>query len=108
MPSFDIVSQVDMQEVRNAVDQSMREVVNRYDFKGTDTLIEITDDGITVESASDHRVEAAIDVLKGKLVKRKVSLKSISGGEIKPVGGARARAVFTFRPDDERVAADGD
>ncbi len=96
MPSFDIVSQVDMQEVRNAVDQSMREVVNRYDFKGTDTLIEITDDGITVESASDHRVEAAIDVLKGKLVKRKVSLKSISGGEIKPVGGARARAVFTL------------
>jgi hypothetical protein len=67
MPSFDIVSQVDMQEVRNAVDQSMREVVNRYDFKGTDTLIEITDDGVTVESASDHRVEAAIDVLKGKL-----------------------------------------
>ncbi len=96
MPSFDIVSQVDMQEVRNAVDQSMREVVNRYDFKGTDTLIEITDDGITVESASDHRVEAAIDVLKGKLVKRKVSLKSISGGEIKPVGGARSRAVFTL------------
>ncbi len=96
MPSFDIVSQVDMQEVRNAVDQSMREVVNRYDFKGTDTLIEITDDGITVESASDHRVEAAIDVLKGKLVKRKVSLKSISGGEIKPIGGARSRAVFTL------------
>ena len=96
MPSFDIVSQVDMQEVRNAVDQSMREVVNRYDFKGTDTLIEITDDGITVESSSDHRVEAAIDVLKGKLVKRKVSLKSISGGEIKPIGGARSRAVFAL------------
>ena len=84
MPSFDIVSQVDMQEVRNAVDQSMREVVNRYDFKGTDTKISLTDDGIVIESATDNRVEAAIDVLQTKLVKRKVSLKSISGGEIKP------------------------
>ncbi len=96
MPSFDIVSQVDMQEVRNAVDQAMREVVNRYDFKGTDTKITLTDEGISIESASDHRVEAAIDVLKGKLVKRKVSLKSISGGEIKPASGGRARAEFTL------------
>jgi uncharacterized protein YajQ (UPF0234 family) len=96
MPSFDIVSQVDLQEVRNAVDQSMREVVNRYDFKGTDTTIALTDDGISVESATDHRVEAAIDVLKTKLVKRKVSLKAISGGEIKPVGGGRARADFVL------------
>ncbi|MEA3501993.1 MAG: YajQ family cyclic di-GMP-binding protein [Actinomycetota bacterium] len=109
MPSFDIVSQVDMQEVRNAVDQSMREVVNRYDFKGTDTKIEITDEGITVESASDHRVEAAIDVLKGKLVKRKVSLKSLSGGEIKPAAGGRARADFTLNQgisqDDAKALA---
>ena len=57
----------------------MREVVNRYDFKGTDTKILLTDDGIVIESATDHRVEAAIDVLKTKLVKRKVSPKSISG-----------------------------
>ncbi len=103
MPSFDIVSQVDLQEVRNAVDQSMREVVNRYDFKGTDTRIELTDEGITVESASDHRVEAAIDVLKGKLVKRKVSLKSIAGGEPKQIGGGRFRAVFTL---NEGIAQD--
>jgi len=109
MPSFDIVSQVDLQEVRNAVDQSMREVVNRYDFKGTDTTIALTDDGIVVESATDHRVEAAIDVLKTKLVKRKVSLKAISGGGIKPVGGGRARADFTLNQgisqDDARALA---
>jgi uncharacterized protein YajQ (UPF0234 family) len=98
-----------MQEVRNAVDQSMREVVTRFDFKGTDTKISLTDDGIAVESASDHRVEAAIDVLKTKLVKRKVSLKSISGGEIKPVGGGRSRAGFTLNQgigqDDARALA---
>jgi hypothetical protein len=109
MPSFDIVSQVDMQEVRNAVDQSMREVVNRYDFKGTDTKISLTDDGIAVESETDHRVEAAIDVLQTKFVRRKVSLKSLSGGEIKPVGGGRSRATFTLNQginqDDARELA---
>ena len=96
MPSFDVVSQVDDQEVRNAVDQSMREIVNRYDFKGTDTTVALTDEGITVESASDHRVEAAIDVLKTKLVRRNVSLKSLAGGEIKPAAGGRSRAEFTL------------
>jgi len=105
VPSFDIVSQVDMQEVRNAVDQAMREVVNRYDFKGTDTKIELNEEGLSVESASDHRVEAAIDVLKTKLVKRKVSLKSISGGEIKPASGGRARAEFTLNQGIAQDAA---
>ncbi|MCL1601110.1 MAG: DUF520 family protein, partial [Actinomycetia bacterium] len=55
MPSFDIVSQVDIQEVRNAVDQASRELVNRYDFKGTNTSVELSDDGITVESSSEGR-----------------------------------------------------
>ncbi|MDX2466476.1 MAG: YajQ family cyclic di-GMP-binding protein [Acidimicrobiia bacterium] len=96
MPSFDIVSQVDMQEVRNAVDQAAREIVNRYDFKGTETKIDLTDDGITLQSSADSRVEAAIDVLKGRLVKRNVSLKSIAGGEIKPAAGGRATALFTL------------
>ena len=96
MPTFDVVSQVDMQEVRNAVDQAMREIVNRYDFKGTDTKISLDDDGISVESASDHRVEAAIDVLQTRLVRRGVALKSLSGGEIKPAAGGRSRAEFTL------------
>ena len=96
MPSFDVVSQVDMQEVRNAVDQAYREIANRYDFKGTDTKIDLSDEGISLESAAEGRVEAAIDVLKGRLVKRNVSLKSIAGGEIKPAAGGRSQAVFTL------------
>jgi uncharacterized protein YajQ (UPF0234 family) len=103
MASFDIVSQVDMQEVRNAVDQASREIVNRYDFKGTDSSIRLSDEGITVESASDGRLEAAIDVLKGKLIRRNVSLKSIAGGEPKEIGGGRYRAVFTL---NEGIAQD--
>jgi uncharacterized protein YajQ (UPF0234 family) len=105
MPSFDIVSQVDMQEVRNAVDQASREIVNRYDFKGTDTSIELNDDGITIESSSEGRLEAAVDVMKGKLVRRNVSLKSIAGGEPQQIGGGRYKAVFTLNEGISQDAA---
>ncbi len=103
MPSFDIVSQVDMQEVRNAVDQASRELINRYDFKGTNTTVNLSDEGITVESSADGRLEAAVDVLKTKLIKRNVSLKSIAGGEPKEIGGGRYKAVFTL---NEGIAQD--
>jgi hypothetical protein len=105
MPSFDVVSQVDMQEVRNAVDQAAREIVNRYDFKGTDTKIGITDDGISLESSAEGRLEAAIDVLKGRLIKRNVSLKSISGGEIKPAASGRVQTLFTLNQGIPQDAA---
>ncbi len=103
MPSFDIVSKVDMHEVRNAVDQAAREIVNRYDFKGTNTSVTLSDDGITIESASEGRLDAAIDVLKGKLVRRNVSLKSIAGGEPQQIGGGRYKAIFTL---NEGIAQD--
>lgn len=105
MPSFDIVSQVDMQEVRNAVDQASREIVNRYDFKGTDTSVKLTDDGIVVDSSSEGRLDAAVDVLKSKLVKRNVSLRSIGGGEPKQVGGGRFQATFTLNQGISQDAA---
>jgi uncharacterized protein YajQ (UPF0234 family) len=103
MPSFDIVSQVDMQEVRNAVDQASREIINRYDFKGTDTTVALSEAGITVDADSEGRLDAAVDVLKGKLVRRNVSLKSIAGGEPKQIGGGRYEAVFTL---NEGIAQD--
>jgi len=92
-----------MQEVRNAVDQASRELINRYDFKGTNTTVNLSDEGITVESSADGRLEAAVDVLKTKLVKRNVSLKSIAGGEPKEIGGGRYKAVFTL---NEGIAQD--
>ena len=96
MPTFDIVSQVDLQEVRNAVDQAARELINRYDFKGTSTSVALNEDGIVVESTTEDRLKAAIEVLKEKLIRRKVSLKSLSGGEPTEVGGGRTRALFTL------------
>ncbi len=104
MPTFDIVSEVDRQEVTNAVDQTMREVGNRYDFKGTDTEIRFSESEISIESDSPGRVEAAIEVLKTRLVRRDVDVKAISGGEIKPVGGARSKAVFTLNQGIESEA----
>jgi uncharacterized protein YajQ (UPF0234 family) len=96
MPSFDVVSEVDMQEVRNAVDQTAREVRTRYDFKGTGTEVRLTDDGIVLESSSEARLEAAVVVLQEKIVRRKVSLKSLSGGTPQEIGGARYRTVFSL------------
>lgn len=105
MPSFDVVSQVDMQEVRNAVDQAMREVINRYDFKGTDTKVALSDDDIVVESSAEGRLDAAVDVLETKLVRRDVSLKSLGGGEPEQIGGGRYRAVFTLNQGISQEAA---
>ena len=63
MPTFDVVSQVDLQEVRNAVDQAARETATRYDFKGTDTTVDLGEGGITLESSTEQRLEAAVAVI---------------------------------------------
>ncbi|HEX9643727.1 MAG TPA: YajQ family cyclic di-GMP-binding protein [Acidimicrobiia bacterium] len=105
MPTFDVVSLVDMQEVRNAVDQASREITQRYDFKGTGTSVALKDDGIVLESSAEGRLDAAVDVLKEKLVRRKVSLKSLAGGDVKPAAGARVRAVYTLNQGIAQEAA---
>ena len=82
MPTFDVVSEVDMQEIRNAVDQAGREISTRYDFKGTDSSVELTEKTIELHSESDQRLKALVQVLEEKLVKRKVSLKALAYGKI--------------------------
>ena len=96
MPSFDVVSQVDLQEVRNAVDQAMREIMNRYDFKGTNTSVTLNDAGIAIETDSEGRLTAAADVLKGKLVRRNVPVKAIAGGDPQPAAGGRVQTLYTL------------
>jgi uncharacterized protein YajQ (UPF0234 family) len=93
MPSFDVVSEIDMQEVRNAVDQASREINNRFDFKGTDSSIDLNDKDnlITIESASDDRLAALRQVLEEKFVKRSVSLKSVDYDDVEAASGGRAR-----------------
>ena len=91
MPSFDVVSEVDLQEVRNAVDQANRELSNRFDFKGTESVVELKDNAIELESASEERLKAVTQVLEEKLVKRKVSLKAIEYGKVEEASHGRAR-----------------
>jgi uncharacterized protein YajQ (UPF0234 family) len=75
MPSFDVVSKVEWSEVQNALLQAQKEVGQRFDFKGTETSLEKTELGLLVESAAEDRAKAALEVLKEKLIRRKVSLK---------------------------------
>ena len=96
VPSFDVVSEVDMQEIRNAVDQARREVSTRFDFKNTGSDITLSDDGITLVSNTDQKIEALRGVLDEKLVKRKISLKAVSAGKIEDAAGGTKRQQLTL------------
>ncbi|MFM8567288.1 MAG: DUF520 family protein, partial [Gemmatimonadota bacterium] len=82
MPSFDVVSEVDRQELRNAVDQASRELANRYDFKGTNSSIEQQELVLTLRTASEDRLRALKVLLEERLVKRQISLKALEWGKV--------------------------
>jgi cyclic-di-GMP-binding protein len=97
VPSFDVVSEVDLQEVRNAVDQASREAGTRFDFKGTDSSIDLNDHEIVLESSSEDRLKALNQVLEEKLVRRQVSLKALDVGRVEEASKGRARQRTTLR-----------
>ena len=97
MPSFDVVSKIDLQEVRNAVDQASREVHTRFDFKGTESIVELQDGAIKLESSTEDRLSALVLVLEEKLVRRKVSLKSLDWGKVEEASGAGLGSSPVFR-----------
>lgn len=96
MPSFDIVSEVDLHEVSNAVDQANREIGNRFDFKGTDSRIERSENELTLHSQSDFQLRQMQDILHAKLAKRGVDIQSLVDGEVIDRGN-RATLVTTIR-----------
>lgn len=83
---FDIVSKIDLQEVSNAVQQAMKEMAQRFDFKGSKSNIELDRSGneIHISSDDEYRLKSVIDILQGKLVKRKVPLRSLTYGKVEP------------------------
>ena len=97
MPTFDVVSQVDMQEVRNAVDQAQRELSTRFDFKGTDSSVELSDQEMRLHSATEDRLKAVVQVVEEKLVKRKVSLKALDYGKVEEAAKGTARQTITLK-----------
>jgi cyclic-di-GMP-binding protein len=106
MPSFDVVSNVDMSELDNALNQANRELAQRFDFKGTDAKIERGTAELVVSAATDDRVRAALEVLKEKLVRRKVSLRFFEFGEMQKAAKGSAKLSAKIKegidPDNAR------
>jgi len=97
MPSFDVVSKIDQHEVDNARNQASKEIAQRYDFKGTESTIEQTDEGIVIRSNSEGRLDAARDVLETKMVRRQVSLKSLDTQKPQQAGGQMWRQLIKLK-----------
>lgn len=103
--SFDVVSQIDLQEVRNAVDQASREIGNRFDFKGTGSTVELVGSELRLTSNAEERLKAVIQVVEEKLVKRKVSLKALDHGKVEEGSRGAVRQTITLKAgvDAERA-----
>ncbi|HEX5719671.1 MAG TPA: YajQ family cyclic di-GMP-binding protein [Thermoanaerobaculia bacterium] len=95
--SFDVVSNVDLQEVRNAVNQAEKEIVNRYDLKKAAVSLSLEGEEITLEAADEYSLNQALEVLKTKMVRREVQLKSLRYGKVEPASGGRARQKITLQ-----------
>jgi cyclic-di-GMP-binding protein len=91
MPTFDIVSEIDLQEVRNAVDQANREAATRFDFKGTDAHIEFSEKELSLSASTEDRLRGLYQLLEEKMVKRQVSLKTLDAGKIEEASHGSAR-----------------
>ena len=94
--SFDIVSEVNLQEVRNAVDQASREIHQRFDFKNTDTSLTLDDEKIELHSATEDRLKAAYQVLQEKAVRREVPLKALQPGDVEPAAKGSVRQTISL------------
>jgi uncharacterized protein YajQ (UPF0234 family) len=97
MPTFDVVSQVNMQEVRNAVDQTSREVSTRFDFKDTGSSVELSGHELKLASSTEDRLRALVQVLEEKLVKRQVSLKALDRGPVEEATKGTVRQTIKLK-----------
>ncbi len=97
MPSFDVVLEADIIEVKNAVEQSQKEIATRFDFKGTGAAVEQKERELTITADSDFQLQQVRDVLIGKLGKRKVDVRFLEDGDIKKIGGDKVRQVIKVK-----------
>ena len=91
MPSFDIVSQVDRQEVKNAVEQTNKEITNRFDFKGSDARVELNELVLTVYGDDEFKLGQVLDVLRQRLAKRNVDVRSLENGAVEKISGDKVK-----------------
>ncbi len=97
MPSFDIVSKVEMQEVDNAVNQTVKEIAQRYDFKGTKSEITLEKDAVKILADDDFKLKAIVDILQSKCVKRGISLKALQYGKAESASGGMVRQIISIQ-----------
>jgi len=97
MPSFDVVSEANLVEVRNALDQANKEITNRFDFKGSDARIEQKERDLTAFADDDFKLTQVRDVLVGKFAKRGVDVRFLDYGDVQKVGGDKVKQVITVR-----------
>jgi uncharacterized protein YajQ (UPF0234 family) len=97
MPSFDIVSEVNQVEVRNALDQTNKELGTRFDFKGSDARIEMTEKVLTLHADDDFKLSQVTDILVGKFAKRGVDIRSLKYGDVEKVSGNKVKQTVTVR-----------
>jgi hypothetical protein len=96
-PSFDIVSRIDQQELDNALNQSRKEIENRFDFKHSKTSIEANEKAITIISDDELKMRNVVDILQGKAIKRGLDIKAFDFGTVEPAAGGTVRQVLTLR-----------
>ena len=97
MPSFDVICEANMVEIRNALDQANKEITNRFDFKGSDSRIELKDKAMTAFADDDFKLSQVRDVLLSKLAKRNVDVRFLDSGSIEKISGDKVKQVITVR-----------
>ena len=97
MPSFDIVSQVDRQEVKNAVEQTNKEITNRFDFKGSDARVEQNELALTVYADDEFKLGQVLDVLRQRLAKRSIDVRALESGAIEKISGDKVKRPVTVK-----------
>ena len=97
MPSFDVVSEADMVEVRNAIDQTNKEVSNRFDFKGSDARVEQKENDMTVFADAEFQLQQVKEVMTNKLAKRGVDVRFLDEGKIEKIGGDKVKQVIKIK-----------
>ncbi len=96
--SFDVVSEIDLQEVDNAINQAKKEITQRYDFKGSNAKLEMnSDETVEINAANEYQVGAVLDILQSKFVKRGLDIRSLSPGKVEPAAGGRYKQTLTIQ-----------
>src|SRR5438105_15844464 len=105
MPSFDVVSKLDLQEVENAVNQAKKEIENRYDFRGSKSELEWDKKTITFKAPDEYKMGAIKDILQTKLIRRSIDITCLDFSEIEPIGGMMLKQVVTLKQGIDRETA---